>query len=121
MVMDVYFKNNLKEELICDLTFQQDLNWNSTDIQNFITITIVDPLITLANFDITYVAVTPKIMRIILSPKGYIFIYNASFTFETPANNGTFHKATNGYPFSINNYVVSKIISWFLIKAPGLS
>ncbi len=119
--MDVYFKNNLKEELICDLTFQKDLNWNSTDIQNFIAITIVDPLITLTYFDITYTVVSPNIMRITLSPKGYIFIYNASFTFQTVAYNGTFHKATNGYPFSINNYAVSRTISWFLIKAPGLS
>ena len=78
-------------------------------------------MLTLASFDITYTPVTPKIMRINLSPKGYIFIYNASFIFQTAAYNGTFHKAINGYPFSIDNYVVSRTISWFLIKAPGLT
>lgn len=60
-------------------------------------------------------------MRITLIPKGYIFIYNATFTFTTVSFNGTYHNAANYYPFQDANYGVSNKISWFLIKAPSLS
>jgi hypothetical protein len=60
-------------------------------------------------------------MRITLIPRGYIFIYNATFTFTTIGFNGTYHNAANGYPFQIANYGVIGKISWFLIKAPSLS
>ena len=119
--MNLYFKNNLKEELVCDLIFPQALNWTATDVQNFISISVVDPLITISSFDVTYTVVTPTVMRITLTPKGYIFIYNATFTFTTMPFNGTLHKAINGYPFADVNYATSKAISWFLIKAPALS
>lgn len=103
------------------MTFQYALNWTATDIQSFVTISVVDPLITLSSFNIDYIVVSPTIMRIALTPKGYIFIYNATFTFTTISNNGTKHKAANGYPFSDTTYLSSKSISWFLIKAPSLS
>ena len=55
-------------------------------------------------------------MRITLIPRGYIFIYNATFTFTTRSFNGTYHNAANGYPFKNANYGVIGKISWFLIR-----
>lgn len=73
-------------------------------------------------FNYVYEAVTPKIMRLTLSPKGYTFIYNVTFTFKTinldPVN---YHHAANGYRFSDTNYGVQAEMLWFLIKAPSLS
>lgn len=60
-------------------------------------------------------------MRVKIATKGYIFIYNASFTFTTRAFNGSYDQAANGYPFFDTNYGATKTISWFLIKAPSLS
>ena len=46
-------------------------------------------------------------MRLRLSPKGYTFICNVTFTFKTialdPAN---YHYAANGYRFRDTNYEV---------------
>jgi hypothetical protein len=61
------------------------------------------------------------IMRITLTPKTYIFIYNVTFTFTTKTLNGTYNFATNGYRFSDTDYSVTGSINWFLIKAPSLS
>lgn len=75
----------------------------------------------MSNFDVTYEVAAPKVMRIRMAPKGFIFIYNATITFTTRSFNGTYDKAANGYPFFNSNYAATKSISWFLIKAPSLS
>ncbi len=75
----------------------------------------------MSNFIITYEAVTPRKMRINLTPKGYIFIYNVTFNFTTKTFTGIHDYAANGYRFSEANYAVSKKLVWFLIKAPSLS
>lgn len=61
-------------------------------------------------------------MRLTLSPKGYTFIYNVTFTFKTIAlNPDQYNYAANGYRFSDGNYGVQADMLWFLIKAPSLS
>lgn len=61
-------------------------------------------------------------MRLTLSPKGYIFIYNVTFNFKTMSlTNGQYDFAANMYRFSDLNYDVSASMVWFLIKAPSLS
>jgi len=122
MTMDVYWKNSLHEDLVCDLTFSEDLSWGPAEIQNFLSVSVDDPLISLDNFNFVYEAVSPRIMRLTLSPKGYTFIYNVTFNFKTKTlTNGQYDFAANMYRFSDLNYDVSASMNWFLIKAPSLS
>ena len=108
--------------MVCDLTFTQDLNWTTADIQRFLSVSVDDPLISLDNFNFVYEAISPRIMRLTLSPKGYTFIYNVTFNFKTMSLiNNQYDYAANMYRFSDGNYDVSASISWFLIKAPSLS
>ena len=83
MTMDVYWKNSLREELVCDLAFTQDLSWGPAEIERFLQVTVNDPLISIDSFNLVYEAVAPNLMRLTLSPKGYAFIYNATFNFKT--------------------------------------
>jgi len=119
--MLAYFKTSLKDEMVCDLTFTQNLTWGPTEIQSFISISIDDPLLTLSSFDIVYEVFAPRKMRISLTPKNYIFIYNVTFTFTTKTFSGTYDYAANDYKFSDSVYSVSQSLVWFLIKAPSLS
>ena len=66
----------------------------------FVTISENDPFIDLAtNFNIIYTVVSPSLYRITLEPKGYIFIYNVTFSFITRPFNGTRDQAINLVPF----------------------
>jgi hypothetical protein len=104
------------------LTFTEALSWDPDDIRNFIIITTDDPLVLLSAFNIVCTPLTTRIMRLTISPKGYTFIYNVTFTFKTIALDPlNYHYATNRYRFSDSNYGVSQSIIWFLIKAPSLS
>ena len=108
--------------MVCDLTFTQDLNWTTADIQRFLSVSVDDPLISLDNFNFVYEAISPRIMRLTLSPKGYTFIYNVTFNFKTMSLiNNQYDYAATMYRFSDGNYDVSASISWFLITAPSLS
>jgi len=49
----------------------------------FQTVTTDSTLITMDMFNISYVQTGPKSYRIILAPKGYIFLYNVTFTVLT--------------------------------------
>ena len=122
MTMDLYWKNTLHEDLVCDLTFSEDLNWGPAEIQRFLSVNVDDPLISLENFNFVYEVVSPRIMRLTLSPKGYTFIYNVTFNFKTMTlNNSQYDFAANMYRFSDLNYDVNASMNWFLIKAPSLS
>lgn len=122
MKMNVYFLNALNEDLVCDLTFSQDLNWGPAEIERFLSVSVDDPIVNLANFNFVYEAVSPRIMRLTLTPKGYIFIYNVTFNFHTiPLMNNNYDFAANNYRFSDLNYNVNGSLNWFLIKAPSLS
>jgi hypothetical protein len=104
------------------LTFTQGLSWGPAEIQRFLQVSVDDPLINIDNFNLVYEAVSPTVMRLTLSPKGYAFIYNATFKFKTiPLQNGSYDYAANMYRFSDFNYDVSATMIWFLIKAPSLS
>jgi hypothetical protein len=59
--------------------------------------------------------------RIIIQPKGYIFLYNATITANTIDFPGQFNFSANGRPFNIIDYGISKSIIWFVIKAPDMT
>ena len=98
------------------------MSWGPAEIQRFLQVSVDDPLININSFNLVYEAVSPTVMRLTLSPKGYAFIYNATFKFKTiPLQNGSYDYAANMYRFSDFNYDVSATMIWFLIKAPSLS
>lgn len=98
------------------------MSWGPTEIASFLTVTTDDATIDLNTFNFVYQAVTPRIMRLTLSPKSYTFIYNVTFTFKTiTLNPANYNYAANGYRFSDANYGVQSEMLWFLIKAPSLS
>ena len=120
--MNLYWENSLHEDLVCDLTFSQDLSWGPSDIQRFLQVIVDDPLINIDSFNLVYTVVAPNIMRLTLSPKGYAFIYNSTFNFKTIAlKNGNYDYSVLMHRFSDFNYDVSESITWFLIIAPSLS
>jgi hypothetical protein len=120
--MKLSFKNNLKTTLVLDLIFTEGLNWTTADVQAFVLMSEDDPLIDIPlHMDVTYSIVSPKIYRIELTPKGYIFIYNSNFTFKSIPNDGVLRYSINGVPFMINVYDQTVSGKWFLIKTPGLS
>jgi hypothetical protein len=117
----LYFKDSLKNYLYFDLTFSEDLSWGESDIESFTTIQVDDDKIDISYFNVVYTVLSARHYRISLQPKGYIFLYNVTFTFNTISFPGTYHHATNNYPFKDSTYdqTLSKV--WFVIVAPGLS
>ena len=72
-------------------------------------------------FDFTYVITTPKSYRIIMEPKGYIFLYNATITVTTIDITDPLHYSVNNRPFQEANYALSSDLTWFVIKAPDMT
>lgn len=104
------------------MEFTQPLSWGPLEISKFIEVTTNDTTIDLKSFNFVYEVVSPKIMRLRLSPKGFTFIYNVTFKFKTITfDSNNHHYAANGYRFRDTNYDVADSLVWFLIKAPSLS
>ncbi len=72
-------------------------------------------------FTVTYTQISGSSYRIILEPKTYIFLYNATFTVTTKADPGTPEYSLAGMPFKTSNYLKTAALTWFLIKGPPFS
>ena len=83
--MKMYFSSALNEEIYIDFSFTQVLNYSNFDMYTFQNITISATTIeyTMDMFNVTYTNLTASAYRIILKPKTYIFLYNATFTVIT--------------------------------------
>lgn len=78
-------------------------------------------MFTLDMFNFNYEILSPSTYRIIIEPKGYVFLYNITIKCTTIEFPGIYHEAANGRPFKDINYLVAKEIVWFLIKSPDLT
>lgn len=58
-------------------------------------------------FNVEYTITSNSSYRIILKPKGYIFLYNETVTVKTMAEPSPVHNATNQRPFNPTNYGMS--------------
>lgn len=85
LTINMYFPDILCEKIYIDMTFTQDLNYSSFDMTTFqnITITSKNLKYTASMFNFTYLNLSSSSYRIIIEPKSYIFIYNATFTVTT--------------------------------------
>ena len=72
-------------------------------------------------FNITYQTVGSALYRILIEPKGYIFLYNATFTVTTKALGAVEDFSALGYPFSNTTYQATSSLTWFVIKGPPFS
>ncbi len=72
-------------------------------------------------FDVSYRTISGSTYRIILKPKGYIFLYNATFTVTTKAQDNTTDYSLIMMPFKTTNYLKTASLDWFLIQGPPYS
>lgn len=72
-------------------------------------------------FTVTYVDLSSSSYRIVLEPKTYIFLYNATFTVTTKAEPSPIDVSLSGFPFKTSNYLKTASTTWFLIKGPPFS
>lgn len=78
----MYFPDITNSVLYIDMLFSGELNTVTLDKTTFQTISISAKNIqyTIDMFTVTYVDLSTSAYRIILEPKTYIFLYNATFT-----------------------------------------
>ena len=72
-------------------------------------------------FTFTYTITSSKSYRIIMEPKGYIFLYNATITVTTMDMPGYYHYSVNNRPFHDDNYGITNSLVWFVINAPDMT
>ncbi len=82
LTINMYFSSVVNDKIYVDMTFSQTLNYTTFDQVTFQTITISSKNIqyTTDMFTFTYENLTTSSYRIIIEPKTYIFLYNATFT-----------------------------------------
>ena len=116
----MYFPSVVNDKIYIDMQFTQDLNFTTFDWQNFQTINITSKSIkyTLDMFYTNYTQVSGSCYRIILEPKTYIFLYNATFTVTTVEQPVAQDYSIGQMPFKITNYLKTASLPWFLIKGP---
>jgi hypothetical protein len=74
--MNMYFPNTVHNEIYVDITFSQDLDFNTFPYQTFQSFTFDNDLFTIDMFTISFQILTTNIYRVIVQPKRYIFLYN---------------------------------------------
>jgi hypothetical protein len=119
--MNMYFSDATHQQLYIDMQFSEAMDWTNFSIQTFQNITIDSDMYTLSMLNITYVPLSGTLYRIIIQPKGYIFLYNATITAITMDMPSVLNRSQNGRPFKIIDYGISKSIVWFVIKAPDMT
>jgi hypothetical protein len=122
LTIDMYFPSATKSQLYIDFIFSQDMNFTSFDYAAFFTIGISsnDVTYTMAMFNVS-LKTFKSYFRIILEPKGYIFLYNATFTVTSREETNTTDYSGKSLPFKASNYLKSQSLSWFLIKGAPFS
>lgn len=116
--MNMYFPNTVHNEIYVDITFTQDLDFNTFPYQTFQSFTLNSDLYTIEMFSISFQILTNNSYRVIVQPKGYIFLYNSTIyckIMDAPADR---HFSASMKPFKTKNYGTSASLVWFVIKAP---
>lgn len=123
LTINMYFPDITSSTLYIDMLFTGELNNATFDKTTFQTISISSKSIqyTLDMFTVTYVDLSTSSYRIILEPKTYIFLYNATFTVLTKTEPSPIDTALSGLPFKTANYLKTASATWFLIKGPPFS
>ncbi len=123
LTINMYFPEITNSMLYIDMLFSGELDNSTFDKTTFQTISISSKNIqyTLDMFTVTYVDLSTSSYRIILEPKTYIFLYNATFTVLTKSEPSPVDVSLAGLPFKSSNYLKTASATWFLIKGPPFS
>jgi hypothetical protein len=74
-----------------------------------------------SEYTVSYQLIDKYSYRIIIEPKGYIFLYNDTVSITTMALPATLHKSNDSYPFKPVAYSKTATLNWFLLKSPEMS
>jgi hypothetical protein len=120
--MNMYFLDATKQDVCIDLFFSEDMDWNTFPYKTFPILTLDNDMYTIEMFNVTFdMTHGPRQYRIMVAPKGYIFLYNATITCTTMAYPGTYFYSINGRPFKKEDYGIQESLVWFVIEAPDMS
>ena len=86
----MYFADATNGQIYIDLNFSDTIDFTTFPYTTFQSITISNDMYTIDMFTITYTIINATAYRIIMEPKGYIFLYNATITCTTMAFPGTY-------------------------------
>lgn len=95
----MYFSDSTNQKLYIDMKFTENLDWTTFPYQAFQTISIDNDMYNLDMFTFSYAKLSENAYRIIMEPKGFIFLYNATITCTTMQFPGSLFFAANGRPF----------------------
>jgi hypothetical protein len=104
--MTMYFPDSTHQQLYIDMTFTYQMNFNEStvdffDYKAFQTVEIQSDMFSMSMFDVYYNITGPKSYRIIVEPKGFIFLYNVTFSCTTIPYPGNYFYSVN-FKQSIN-------------------
>lgn len=119
----MYFPTSLSQKMYVDVLFSRAMDFNTFDYVNFqdITISSQEMSYDLSMFTVTYSIRSQMSYRIIIEPKSYIFLYNATFTVTTRSTADPNDQSIQLMPFHPANYAKSAALTWFLLKGPPFS
>ena len=120
VTINTYFQDSLCESLYVDMTFTKDLNYATFDMTTFQTVTIEST--SSSEYTVNYQILSASSYRIIIEPKGYIFLYNKTVTITTKTQPAVADTAADAItPFKPAAYSKSGTIKWFLLKSPSMT
>lgn len=79
----MHFADATNSQLYIDMSFSRSLDETTFPYQTWQTLSISPEQYSLSLFNISYQWINNTCYRIILQPKGYIFLYNATITVTT--------------------------------------
>ena len=119
LTISIYFPVADNAYLYIDMNYTLDLNFSTFNYQTFQNVTISNNDI--SNFDVSYQLLDGKSYRIIVKPKGFIFLYNETVTVTTKEPTSDIDTSASLISFKTTNYLKTATNNWFLLNPPGLS
>lgn len=114
----MYFASAVKDKIYVDLVFSDDLDFTTFPYMAYQSFSIDSDLYTLDMFSFDYQILSTRSYRVIIQPKGYIFLYNATITCTLMDAPTPTHSSQNSRPFKPSCYSLKSSLIWFVIKSP---
>lgn len=121
LTMSMYFPNSIHDVIYVDMVFSQNMDFSTFPYTSFQSFSINSDMYSMNMLSIVYEVLNTSSYRIVLQPKGYIFLYNATITCQVMDLLSPVHKSATLRPFKTTNYGISSSLLWLVIKAPEMS
>ena len=121
VTINMYFPNgnSYSEEVYIDMEFNNDLDYNTFDMQSFQTVSITQ--VDTASYNLTYAVLSNSSYRITIALQGYVFIYNETVSVTTKSEPTPVDQGLNSVPFSNNSYSKTATLQWYILKSPSMT